>query len=75
MEVKVLLPTPSLHTPHRGKCGERVGIEDSPGRGVCVCVCVLAMCVVSQINHAPSEVIPHYMFMLSLGFTLDNLHL
>jgi len=29
---------------------------------------LLAMCV-CQISHAPSEVIPHYMFMLSLGFT------
>jgi len=27
------------------------------------------MCVVGQIDHTPSEVIPHYMFMLSLGFT------
>jgi len=29
------------------------------------------MCVVGQIDHTPSEVIPHYnvMFILSLGFT------
>ena len=29
----------------------------------------LAMCVLSHVDHTPSEVIPHYMFMLSLGFT------
>jgi len=29
----------------------------------------VCMCVPSQINHTPSEVIPHYMFTLSLGFT------
>jgi len=27
------------------------------------------MCVAGQIDHTPSEVIAHYMFMLSLGFT------
>jgi len=29
----------------------------------------LAMCVLSHVDHTPSEVIPHYMFMLILSFT------
>jgi len=38
-----------------------------------MCVCVYTyVCVVRSDRPHPSEVIPHYMFMLSLGFTSEQ---